>query len=99
MRDFEESEFLFEYLGEILDKSLYDQRSAMGYCRYSFELVERQLYIDCEKFSNVARYLNHSCDPNCISYKVNLKDCPKIAIFAARKIRLGEEMTFNYATK
>jgi len=41
---------------------------------------------------NPARFLNHSCDPNC---EAEL-DGGRIWIVARRGIRAGEEITFNY---
>ena len=43
---------------------------------------------------NIARYINHSCTPNC--YTRVLGDT--IWIIAARNIRKGEELTYDYAT-
>jgi SET domain-containing protein len=43
---------------------------------------------------NVARYINHSCRPNCYVHIVG----DVIWIRAARNIRKGEEITYDYAT-
>ena len=43
---------------------------------------------------NVARYLNHACDPNCY---VDIEG-HHIWIRASRKIRKGEELTYDYNT-
>ena len=43
---------------------------------------------------NIARYINHSCRPNCYSHIVG----DTIWIRAARTIRPGEELTYDYAT-
>ena len=41
---------------------------------------------------NPARFLNHSCDPNCEAEP----DGGRVWIVARRDIRAGEEITFNY---
>ncbi|HTY88140.1 MAG TPA: SET domain-containing protein-lysine N-methyltransferase [Candidatus Acidoferrum sp.] len=41
---------------------------------------------------NQARYLNHSCEPNCEAERID----DRIWIVARRNIRAGEELTFNY---
>ena len=41
---------------------------------------------------NLARYLNHSCDPNCES---EIKK-GRVWIYATRSIEKGEELTYNY---
>ena len=43
----------------------------------------------------VARYINHSCDPNCVTETVELADT-HIIIFAARRINRGEELSYDY---
>jgi hypothetical protein len=43
---------------------------------------------------NVARYINHSCTPNCYVQIVG----DVIWIRASRTIRKGEEITYDYAT-
>jgi SET domain-containing protein len=43
---------------------------------------------------NIARYLNHACRPNCYTQVVG----DVIWIRAARNIRRGEELTYDYWT-
>jgi len=42
--------------------------------------------------TNVARYINHSCKPNCVARRYGRS----IRIFARRAIEPGEELTYNY---
>ena len=49
---------------------------------------------DASVGGNVARYINHSCRPNCYSRVIG----DTIWIIAARNIRRGEELTYDYAT-
>ena len=56
--------------------------------------------IDANAGGNVARWINHSCDPNCESEieedgKGRAKK-DKVYIHALRKIKAGEELTYNY---
>ncbi|MFD0726210.1 SET domain-containing protein [Lysobacter brunescens] len=56
--------------------------------------------IDANEGGNVARWINHSCDPNCESVTEendkgkSHKD--KVFIEAIRDIKPGEELTYNY---
>ena len=50
--------------------------------------------IDAHVGGNVARYINHSCKPNCYSW---VKD-GVIWIRAARNIKPGEELSYDYNT-
>jgi SET domain-containing protein len=42
--------------------------------------------------TNIARYINHSCKPNCVAYRYDRS----IRIFARRNIEPGEELTYDY---
>ena len=43
---------------------------------------------------NVARFINHACRPNCYTRVIG----DEIWIIAARNIRKGEELTYDYLT-
>jgi len=54
-----------------------------------------RLYVrDAAVGGNVARYINHSCTPNCYTQIVG----DIIWIRAAKNIRKGEELTYDYST-
>jgi SET domain-containing protein len=56
--------------------------------------LNRLWVIDAAVGGNVARYINHACRPNCYVHIVG----DTIWIRAARNIRRGEELTYNYNT-
>jgi uncharacterized protein len=60
---------------------------------WCFKLTSRTV-IDAGVGGNVARFINHSCRPNCY---IDIKD-GVIWIRAARTIRKGEELTYDYNT-
>ena len=60
---------------------------------WCFKLTNRSV-IDAGVGGNVARYINHSCRPNCY---IHITD-GVIWIRAARTIRRGEEITYHYNT-
>lgn len=45
---------------------------------------------------NIARYFNHSCDPNCIAVPTTYKCIYSLYIFAIRDIDYREELTLDY---
>jgi SET domain-containing protein len=54
-----------------------------------------RLYVrDAAVGGNIARYVNHSCTPNCYTQVIG----DTIWIRAARNIRRGEELTYDYST-
>src|SRR5437879_10831448 len=58
---------------------------------WCFKLTNRTV-IDAGVGGNVARFINHSCRPNCYVHIVG----DTIWIRAARTIRRGEELTYHY---
>lgn len=60
---------------------------------WCFKLTNRTV-IDAGVGGNVARFINHACRPNCYVHIVD----GVIWIRAAKKIRKGEELTYNYHT-
>jgi len=54
--------------------------------------VDRRTVIDGGAGGGDARFVNHSCDPNCEA----LNEEGRIFIFAQRTIRAGEELCYDY---
>lgn len=42
------------------------------------------------------RFVNHSCEPNCEMQKWSVHGLPRMALFASRDIKPGEELTYDY---
>jgi len=57
-----------------------------------FRLDENRV-IDATLEGGLARYINHSCDPNCVVELVQIERENKILIIANRKIMEGEEVS------
>jgi SET domain-containing protein len=54
-----------------------------------------RLYVrDAGVGGNVARFINHSCEPNCYTRVIG----DTIWIVAAKNIRKGDELTYDYCT-
>src|SRR5215469_14779663 len=81
---------VIEYVGEKIDKKE-SLRRCQGGNEYIFALDETY---DLDGFveQNIARFINHSCAPNCEA----IPDGGKIWIIALRDLAAGEELTFNY---
>jgi len=60
---------------------------------WCFKLTNRTV-VDAGVNGNIARFINHSCRPNCYVHIVK----GIIWIRAARTIRKGEELVYNYRT-
>jgi len=81
---------IIQYTGEKIAKAESAQRLAGGN-NYIFQLNDRY-DIDGKVHSNQARYINHSCEPNC-TVQLTTRT---IWIMALRDITPGEELTYNY---
>lgn len=79
--------YVIEYIGEIITPEEGDKRNS----RYIFGVNER-IDIDGTPRWNIARYINHSCRPNCDAEELN----DRVFIRARRNIMLGEEITYDY---
>lgn len=92
---------IIEYIGEKITKSEGDRRSELRIKKYLnsdktgsvyiFEL-NKKYDIDGSPLYNKARYINHSCEPNC---EVDIID-NQIWISSIKKIKSGEELTYDY---
>ncbi len=85
--DITKGDFITEYTGKRIPTKIADTLKT----RYLFELDEKWT-IDGESFSNIARYINHSCEPNA---EAEIHD-DHVLIFATRDIKAREEITIDY---
>jgi uncharacterized protein len=81
---------IVEYVGERISKAESLRRCELDN-EYIFDLDE-ETDLDGNVEWNPARFINHSCSPNCEAQW----DEEHIWIVALRDIRAGEELTFNY---
>ena len=81
---------IIRYIGEKITQAESERRIAAGNV-YVFGLDERYA-IDGSTPKNTARYINHSCDPNCHTEQFG----NTIWIVAIKDIAAGEELTYNY---
>jgi SET domain-containing protein len=58
--------------------------------------LEDDLLIDGGAQGNAARWINHSCDPNCEASMVEVKGEMRVFIEAVREIKKGEELSYDY---
>lgn len=59
-----------------------------------FRLDEDRV-VDATLSGGLARYINHSCNPNCVTEIVEVDREYRIIIFAKRRINRGEEVRVN----
>lgn len=81
---------IVEYKGPLLTGKA-AQKAENGGNRYLYEINKRWT-IDGKGRSNVARYGNHSCNPNADSYNVK----KRVFIRAIKNIKPGDEIVYDY---
>ena len=54
------------------------------------------LVVDASEKGSIARYINHSCSPNCVMEMWIVDGLPRLGIFALQDILKLEELTFDY---
>ncbi len=100
-RNIDKGEKIIEYIGEKILKSEGDRRSEQRIKKYLnskktgsvyiFEL-NKKYDIDGSFPYNKARYINHSCNPNC---EVDIEN-NRIWISSIKRIKKGEELSYDY---
>ena len=81
---------ILEYTGEKISRQDATERLARGNVYIFF--FDTCYDIDGNTPKNLARYINHSCDPNCVADII----AGSIWIIALRDIRTGEELSYDY---
>lgn len=95
-----EGDFVIEYVGDVIDEAELQvriQKMQMNQDKnFYFLAVEGQLYIDAGPRGNHARFMNHSCEPNCKVDKWIARNEIRMGLFATKNIPQNTELTFNY---
>lgn len=94
-------DLIIEYVGEKLRQKVADMRE-IRYDRqgigssYLFRMAEDEI-IDATKKGGIARFINHSCVPNCTAKIIRVEGTRRIVIYALKDINRGEclESTTN----
>jgi hypothetical protein len=88
---------IIEYVGERITEKESDRRypddDKMERHHTFLFAVEGGMVIDASFGGNEARFINHSCDPNCDAIE---EDGGRIFIEANRTIQPGEELAYDY---
>jgi uncharacterized protein len=87
---------LIEYAGERLTPAQADDRypDVPGERHHTFLFaIDDDVVIDAAVGGNAARWINHSCDPNCDA----VIDDGRIYIETIRAVHPGEELAYDYA--
>ena len=99
-QDIKRGDFVIEYVGELIDEAECNRRMEekmdRGDTTFYFLTIDKERIIDAGPAANHARFMNHSCQPNCETQKWVVNGQTKVGLFAICDIPAGSELTFNY---
>ncbi|XP_061345180.1 histone-lysine N-methyltransferase ASHH1 [Gastrolobium bilobum] len=93
-------QFVIEYCGEVISWKEAKRRSQA----YEIQAVKDAFIIclnasesiDATRKGSLARFINHSCQPNCETRKWNVLGEIRVGIFAKHDIPIGTELAYDY---
>lgn len=94
MENIATNDMIIEYVGEKLRQSVADLRerrylkSGIG-SSYLFRIDDNTV-VDATKRGGIARFINHSCMPNCTAKIIKVEGTKRIVIYALRDIALSK---------
>ncbi|XP_037548842.1 histone-lysine N-methyltransferase ASH1L isoform X3 [Nematolebias whitei] len=92
-------QFIIEYLGEVVSEQEFRNRMMQQYFSHSGHYclnLDSGMVIDSYRMGNEARFINHSCEPNCEMQKWSVNGVYRIGLFALKDINSGTELTYDY---
>ncbi|KAK4105119.1 SET1-like protein [Parathielavia hyrcaniae] len=100
MENIPKDDMIIEYVGEEVRQQIAELRenrylkSGIG-SSYLFRIDDNTV-IDATKKGGIARFINHSCMPNCTAKIIKVEGSKRIVIYALRDIAQNEELTYDY---
>ncbi|KAM9308003.1 histone-lysine N-methyltransferase 2C [Gastrophryne carolinensis] len=98
-RDIEKHTMVIEYIGTIIRNEVANRKEKLYESQnrgvYMFR-IDNEHVIDATLTGGPARYINHSCAPNCVAEVVTFEKGHKIIISSNRRIQKGEELCYDY---
>ncbi len=94
-RDIPKGTRVVEYTGERITPEEADARyddDALEHPHTFLFTVDKKTIIDGAREGNEARFINHSCEPNCEA----VVEDKRVFVETIREIRAGDELTYDY---
>ncbi|KAI5358755.1 putative SET domain, nucleotide-binding alpha-beta plait domain superfamily [Septoria linicola] len=94
------NDLIIEYVGEKVRQKVADMREikydkqGVG-SSYLFRMLDDEI-VDATKKGGIARFINHSCSPNCTAKIIKVEGTPRIVIYALKDIQKNDELTYDY---
>ena len=97
-----QGQLVIEYVGEVISKAMKEKRLQDWSVEHpndpNFYIMALSpgWFIDARETANLSRFINHSCDPNCIIHPVNVGGQMRNTIVSLREIARGEFLSYDY---
>jgi len=99
LRKIPKNRAIVRYRGKLISNAQADAQGPDDGHTFLF-ILNDDYVIDAAQGGNAARWINHSCAPNCIAYLIESpskkRRFDKIVIESLRTIAPGEELTYDY---
>lgn len=88
------NDLIIEYVGEKVRQKVADlrelryEKQGVG-SSYLFRMMDDEI-VDATKKGGIARFINHSCNPNCTAKIIRVEGTPRIVIYALKDIGKSE---------
>lgn len=98
MEDVKKGDFVVEYVGRAVNKGFLPTL----FRRYASErklyimALDSNIYLDARRKGGIARYINHSCEPNCVVERWKVRGILRAAVIASKDMPAGTELSFDY---
>ncbi|XP_023951571.2 putative histone-lysine N-methyltransferase 1 [Bicyclus anynana] len=100
LEDIKAGQFVIEYVGELIDEQEFRRRmrrkQEVRDENFYYLTLDKERMIDAGPKGNLARFMNHSCEPNCETQKWTVLGDVRVGLFALYDIPANSELTFNY---
>uniref|UniRef100_A0AAF5HXP0 [histone H3]-lysine(4) N-trimethyltransferase n=1 Tax=Strongyloides stercoralis TaxID=6248 RepID=A0AAF5HXP0_STRER len=97
--DIPENTYIIEYTGEQIRYEIANIREKKyiksGLGVYFFQ-IDSDYVVDATFYGSCSRYMNHSCEANCIAHIIFINEKKKIIMISSRDIKKGEELVYDY---
>lgn len=94
----QKGDLITEYCGRAVNKKFLPRL----FQRYGNErklyimALDKDIYLDARSMGSLARYINHSCEPNCVVERWKVRGIIRAVVVAKKDIPAGTELSFDY---
>jgi len=95
-----EGDLVIEYCGEVISPEecarRLEENASQGRSDFYMFKISNDYVLDAGPMGSNARFINHSCDPNCRTQLWTVGPHKRVGIYALRDLKAGTELTYDY---